>query len=139
AAKGEHFMWLADDDWIEAEYVERCVEELRSDRTLGLVAGLARYYRDDEHVIDERPIDLLAERPGARVVRYFSRVNMNGVLFGVARRADLLRIGFPDGGGGDWMLVAALAARGRLRTLRDVHIHRSMSGLGDDARALAAS
>jgi hypothetical protein len=139
AARGEHFMWLADDDWLDAEYIERCLAALIAEPRTSLVAGLARYYRDGEHVIDERPLDLSSDRAGARVVRYFSRVNMNGALFGVARREDVLRVGFPDVVGGDWMLVAAHAARGRVRTLRDVHIHRSMSGLGDDARALAES
>ena len=33
--------------------------------------------------------------------------------------------------------MAALAAKGRVRTLGDVHIHRSMSGLGSDASRLA--
>jgi hypothetical protein len=139
AARGEHFMWLADDDWLDPAYIERCRAELDSDSSLRLAAGVARYYRDGAHVVDERPMDLLAPRPAARVVRYFARVNMNGALFGVARREDLQAIGFPDVVGGDWMLVAALAAQGRVRTLRDVHIHRSMSGLGDDARALAES
>jgi glycosyltransferase involved in cell wall biosynthesis len=137
AARGEHFMWLADDDWIDAAYVERCLCELSSNAGLRLVAGLARYYRDDGSVIDERPTDLLSDRAGARIVRYFARVNTNGPLFGVARREDLLAIGFPEVVGGDWMLVAALAARGGVRTLREVHVHRSMSGLGSDARALA--
>jgi glycosyltransferase involved in cell wall biosynthesis len=139
AASGEHFMWLADDDWIDPAYVERCLDALARDDSLRLVAGLARYYRDGEHVIDERPINLLEERAAARVVRYFARVNMNGALFGIARREDLLQVGFPDVVGGDWLLVAALAARGGVRTLSDVHVHRSMSGLGGDARALAES
>ena len=76
---------------------------------------------------------------GARVLAYFARVNVNGALFGVARRADLRAIGFADAVGGDWRLVAALAARGRVRTLRDVHIHRSIEGLSSDAEALARS
>lgn len=139
AARGEHFMWLADDDWIDPEYIERCLGELGADPQLKLVAGLARYYRDGEYVVDERPTDLLDERPAARIVRYFARVNMNGALFGVARREDLLPIGFPDVVGGDWTLVAALAAQGMVRTLRDVHVHRALSGLGEDARGLAES
>jgi glycosyltransferase involved in cell wall biosynthesis len=139
AARGEHFMWLADDDWIDAGYIERCLAALRADPTLRLVAGLARYYREGEHVIDERPTDLLDERPAARIMRYFARVNMNGALFGVARREDVIAIGFPDVVGGDWMLVAALAARGRVRTLRDVYVHRSIGGLGEDPRVLAES
>ena len=61
-----------------------------------LVCGLARYHRDGRHAVDERPTDLLSARAGARVLAYFARVNVNGALFGLARRADLLAIGFAD-------------------------------------------
>jgi glycosyltransferase involved in cell wall biosynthesis len=138
AARGEYFMWLSDDDWIDREYVSRCLEALRRHGD-ALVCGLARYRADGRHVVDERPTDLLSRRPGARVLAYFARVNVNGALFGIARRTDLLEVGFADSVGGDWRLVSALAARGRIRTVRDVHIHRSMEGLSSDAVALARS
>ena len=136
-AQGEYFMWLSDDDWIDPGYVRRCLEELRADPETVLVCGAGRYHRDGEHVLDERAIDLTDRRPEARLVRYFARVSLNGPVFGVVAREDLVPIGFPPVIGGDWMLVAALAAKGRVRTLQDVHIHRSMSGLGSDASRLA--
>jgi glycosyltransferase involved in cell wall biosynthesis len=137
SALGEYFMWLSDDDWIDPAYVRRCVEELQADRDAVLVCGGGRYHRDGRHVLDERPIDLTARHASARLVRYFARVSLNGPVFGVVARDDLAPIGFPPVIGGDWMLVAALAAKGRVRTLPDVHIHRSMSGLGSDASRLA--
>jgi glycosyltransferase involved in cell wall biosynthesis len=139
AARGKYFMWLADDDWIEPEYVSRCLTALTADAATMLVCGLGRYYVGGRHVIDERPINLESLRPGARIVRYFSRVSLNGPLFGLARHSDLLTLGFPQDIGGDWLLVAGLAARGRVRTLADVHIHRAMDGLGADASRLAHS
>jgi glycosyltransferase involved in cell wall biosynthesis len=139
AARGEYFMWLADDDWIDPGYVSRCVAALQADRTSALVCGLGRNYQNGVHVTDDRPIDLDSERPEARVIQYFSRVSLNGPLFGLARREDMLAIGFPQSVGGDWMLVAGLAARGRVRTLLDVHVHRSLAGLGADASELARS
>jgi hypothetical protein len=139
AARGEYFMWLSDDDWIDPGYVSRCVAILRSDPSYALVAGLASYHAGGEHVVDERPTDLLSSRPGARVLAYFARVNVNGPLFGLARREDLTLRGFPDEVGGDWLLVAGMAARGRVRTLRDVRIHRSAEGLGTDPQSLARS
>jgi len=139
SARGEFFMWLSDDDWLDPGYARRCVEQLRADPSARLVCGLARYYRDGAPVVDERPIDLRSRRPGWRVVRYFGRVNMNGPLFGVARREDLLAAAFRDVVGGDWLLVSAIAAQGQVRTLADVHIHRSMSGLGSEAERLSRS
>jgi hypothetical protein len=138
-ARGEFFMWLSDDDWLDPQYVGRCLRVLQDDPGTRLVCGLGRYHRDGVHVVDERPTDLVSARPGTRVVRHFARVSLNGALFGVARRSDLLAVGFPQAVGGDWLLVAAMAAQGRVRTVPDVHIHRSLSGLSDDAGALARS
>lgn len=139
AARGEYFMWLADDDWLDPEYVHRCLTVLRADAAVRLVCGLARYYRRGQEVAMERPTDLVSARSGLRVLRFFTGVTMNGGLFGVARRRDLLDIGFAPEVGGDWLLVGALAGRGAIRTLTDVHIHRSAAGLGDDRVGLARS
>jgi glycosyltransferase involved in cell wall biosynthesis len=138
AATGEYFMWLADDDWLDPAYVSRCLAALEADPGAVLVCGLARYHRDGEHVADERPLDLSSSRPGLRVLRYFARVNVNGPLYGVAAREEHARVGFPAVVGGDWLLVAAHAARGRVLTLPDVHVHRSLTGLGADPERLAA-
>ena len=139
AAEAEHFMWLSDDDWLDAGYARRCLDVLLSDRAAVLVWGLARYYEGGQHVVDERPIDLTSARPAARVVRYFWRVSMNGPLFGVVRRRDLDAAPFRDVVGGDWFVIAALAARGKVCTLGDVHVHRSFTGLGSDPERLARS
>lgn len=138
AARGEYFMWLSDDDWLDESYVSQCLAAVRKDGHI-LVCGLARYHARGRHAVDERPTDLLSGRPGTRLLGYFARVNVNGALFGLARRADLAEIGFVDEVGGDWRLVGALASRGRIRTLRDVHIHRSLEGLSTDAERLARS
>lgn len=139
AARGEYFMWLSDDDWIDPTYVSACMAVLSSDPGYSLVGGLARYYTDGRHVVDERPTDLLSARPASRVLEYLARVNVNGVLFGVARRADLRELSFREQVGGDWLLVAGLAATGRVRTLPGVHIHRSLDGLSSDRQELGES
>jgi glycosyltransferase involved in cell wall biosynthesis len=139
AARGRFFMWLSDDDWLDPGYAQRCLDELCGEPGRRLVCGQALYYADRKLVAHERPIDLVARRPGARVLGYYTYVNMNGALFGIARRDDLLDIPFQEVVGGDWLLVAALASRGALRTLRDVHVHRSMEGLGADPDRLTRS
>ncbi len=139
AARGQYFMWLADDDWIDPDYVGYCLAALvTSDDTI-LVCGSGRYYMNEAHTIDERPINLSSARPGVRLLQYFARVSVNGPLFGVARRDDVLAMGFPPVVGGDWMLVASMAARGHVQTLDGVHIHRSLTGLGADGPSLARS
>jgi glycosyltransferase involved in cell wall biosynthesis len=136
-ARGRYFMWLADDDWIDPGYVAACVTALQDGASASLVCGSGRYYRDGAPLLEERPINLTSARASARVLRFFARVSLNGPMFGVAAREDLLTIGFPPVLAGDWLLVAEMAARGHVLTLDDVHIHRSASGLGSDAPRLA--
>ena len=136
-ARGERFMWLADDDWLDPSYVSRCLQALTPGTAIA--AGRARYYVDGAFRTLERRITLPERRPGARVAHFFAVNSMNGPLFGVARTADWRRFGFPDVVGGDWLLVAKMAQLGRIVTLDDVHIHRSMDGLGGDPERLARS
>ena len=136
-ARGEYFMWLADDDWLDPTYVSKCLGVLLAQPATVLVCGQARCYRDGDYVLTEHPIDLASSRAGLRLIAYFGQVSLNGLLFGVAHRNDLLAVGFRSVVAGDWSLVADLASRGRVRTLRDVHIHRSLDGLGSDPRRLA--
>jgi glycosyl transferase family 2 len=139
AARGEYFMWLSDDDWLDSDYARRCLDELRASPRRRLVCGQARYYTQGAQVADERRINLASRRPGTRVVQYYGMVSMNGPLFGVARRADMLETPFQEVPAGDWLLVGSFAARGEVCTLSDVHIHRSTDGLGGDEQRLAAS
>ena len=45
-ADGEYFIWLADDDWLAPDYVERCVEALRDADRAVLANGDAVYSGD---------------------------------------------------------------------------------------------
>jgi hypothetical protein len=136
-SRGEWFMWLADDDHLERSYLRRCLEELRADPTLAGVCGRGRYHVDGDEPVLERPLNLASRRAGARVLRYFGQVTLNGALYCVFPRAALASVPFRELMGGDWIVVGAMACRGRLRTLDDVHIERSAAGISADATALA--
>ena len=131
ATTGEYAMWLTDDDWIEPGYVSRCLAALRADPKLISVCGRGRYYRGEEMVVQERAMNLLQTRPAERVLKFYAQVTLNGVLYGVARREVLARHGFPHLLGGDWILMSTVACEGQIRTLEDVHIHRSIAGRSD--------
>ena len=136
-AGGDYFMWLSDDDEITPGYIRRCVDELEADPGLVGAGGRGRYHRHGEHVVLERAMNLTSRRASARVLRFYSQVTLNGALSSVWRRHQLLGIPFREVMAGDWVLVGALAARGRVRTLEDVNIVRSLSGVSTDPVALA--
>jgi glycosyltransferase involved in cell wall biosynthesis len=126
---GEYAMLLADDDWLDADYVERCLAELRARPDHALIGGLPRYYDGDSAVREGRLTNLAQESRGARMRRYLRGVDDNGIFYGLARNADLQRSApMRDVLGSDWLLVAALAFSGKVMTLPDTHVNRSLGG-----------
>jgi hypothetical protein len=135
---GEYFMWLADDDWIEPNYVEVCEEFLRRDESLQLVSGMASYHRSGKQVFMGETIRLLDPDPCNRVLGYYQSVIWNGVFYGLARTATMRStIPLQSRFGADWMLVASVAFRGGVLTVPMTTIHRSVEGASYDVRRLA--
>jgi glycosyltransferase involved in cell wall biosynthesis len=129
AARGQYVMVLADDDWIEVDYVARCRATLDADSQLALVCGSPVYHEPDGNTFAGVQIDLLDPDPARRVRRYFATVTDNVCIYGLIRRELLDRV-LPMRNclAGDWLLIARLAFLGCVRTDRDTHVHRSTDG-----------
>jgi glycosyltransferase involved in cell wall biosynthesis len=137
AAGGSLFMWLADDDWIDPGYVKACATWLDRHSDHIVVCGRGRYYRGGEQVFVERPVNLVSPSRTARLLGFYRTVTLNGPFYGVIRREPLLGLPKQKGAGNDWLLVAALAYSGMIRTLEGVSIHRSVEGTSVDESSLA--
>jgi len=139
-ARGELFMWLADDDWLDREYVEACTRVLVERPDHALVCGQSRYFRDDVFAFAERPVNLQQASPGSRVLAFYRTVTLNGPFYGLMRREHLLHAApLRNCVGADWLLVASVAYRGKVRTLDGVAINRSLEGASKDHAGLAGA
>ena len=138
-ARGTLFMWLADDDWLDPNYLERCAEVLVSSPGHTVVCGRDRYFRDGVFDSDGRVFDLEQESGPDRVVSYYRQVTLNGAFYGLMRRDLVAQVPTVNEMGGDWLIVAAMAFLGKLRTLSDTCVNRSMGGQSEDWAKLARS
>jgi glycosyltransferase involved in cell wall biosynthesis len=98
-AKGEYFCWAADDDEIDATYIETLVQALRQNP--GASVSMTGYTVDD--VISDPPIfldltkylyGLQGETPFLRLQRYIRQPDHLGksrLVWGLFRRTDILR------------------------------------------------
>jgi glycosyltransferase involved in cell wall biosynthesis len=136
-ARGQYFMFLGHDDWIEPSYLEKCRESLCSPPNVALAAGLAVYHAPGVTRPEHRLIHLVGAGRSLRVLAYLMRVHDNGVFYGVARREDLLRLTLEPVMGADWLWVARLAFLGRVVTRTDVSIHRDLGGSTKSHAAIA--
>jgi glycosyltransferase involved in cell wall biosynthesis len=140
-SRGEFFMWLGDDDWISPTYVTACLRAFAPD--VGVVCGFDRYFNDGEFSFEGPRLTLLADDPEERLLSYYRQVTVNGTFYGVMRRRLLAQIVPPDAMGGDWVMMAAMAYLGKIKTLDDVSVCRDVGGestkLGVLARKLGMS
>ena len=136
AATTPFFMWLADDDWIDPGYVARCSSVLQANPDHVVVCGRGRYYRDGTYAFTERAVNLVSASRRARLLGFFRTVTLNGPYYGVMRRDAIPESPARRRVGSDWLLVAALAYTGKIRTVDGVSIHRSAEGASQDADSL---
>lgn len=135
-ASGEFFMWLADDDWLDHEYVGRCMEVLLNHADHALVCGTAKYFRDGQLEFTGEPIDLPEETGAERMRSYYRQIVHNGTFYGVIRRR-FLNFSLPlNTLGGDWLLIATVAYQGKIATVPDVAVYRNCGGLSRSLEAI---
>jgi hypothetical protein len=136
-ARGELFMWLGDDDWLDADYVSRCARIMNADRAYSVVAGLAHYYTNGKLVHEGESISLTANSPEQRLLEYYRCVQRNGVFYGLMRRQLISAVATRECLGNDWMMIAALAYLGKVETLAETRVYRSM-GVSSEWSSLLA-
>jgi hypothetical protein len=140
AFRGEYAVLLADDDWLDADYVSRCLSVIRTSADHALVAGVPRYHLDGRAVREGDQTELLDDRPSTRMRRYLRRVDDNGIFYGLSRTEQLRRSApMPDVLGADWLLVAGLAFAGKVRTLSETHVNRSLGGTSQSVPGILAT
>ena len=137
AAHGEYFMWLADDDWIDPNYISLCTAYLSAHPDFVLAAGYAQY-AETEDSCGTAGINaaLTEDTPRERIASYYRTVLDNGAFYGVVRRAYLQRLPIRRIMGSDWFMMASLAAWGKVATLPGATLHRSAGGISKDAESM---
>ncbi|MGI8557472.1 MAG: glycosyltransferase family 2 protein [Solirubrobacteraceae bacterium] len=125
--RGDYVLMLADDDWLDPDYVERCLTAMRTGDAL--VCGRARYESADFGSI----VDLEQDDSAQRVLAYYRQVSDNAAFYGVMPRTVLSAAApLRNVLGNDWLLLAAVAHQGRIRTIEETSIHRAMDGTSAD-------
>lgn len=139
-ATGKYFMWLADDDWIDENYVEECLSLLTARPELILVGGRAVFHHEDGTTRTCSPLNVFQEKPSRRVVAYLWAVLDNSIYYGVAPLEELRRtLPLRRRIGDDWRVVADLAFLGQIETTPHATLHRSTGGASANLASLKAT
>jgi glycosyltransferase involved in cell wall biosynthesis len=136
-ARGQYFMWLGDDDWLSESYLSRCANELLTRPEVSLACGTAKYFDGNELAFEGVRMTLVEDSPSERVVEYYRRVSDNGTFYGLMPRELLVQLPAGTSIGSDWLLIAAIALKGKVVTLDDIVVFRARDGVSSDLKALA--
>lgn len=132
AATKPFFMWAADDDWIEPNFVELCLAEFERSPELVLVTPEAQFDTPDG------PYPFFAEGDKLRALQYHSPGQyaadfvdclFGNLVYGVHRREALFHLGRPlldwcDAPLNEFGLLTILASKGPIRSLETVGWHK---------------
>lgn len=126
-ASGEYFLWHGDDDYLDSDYIERCVMVLERDSTVVLASGIAAYHYAGERVISRfgNIMNPTSSSPIIRNIHYFSNVWENCIFCGVYKTKALDSCSIYDLLGGDWLWISEILVQGKAVVLPEVYVHRS--------------
>jgi glycosyltransferase involved in cell wall biosynthesis len=128
-AHGDFYMALADDDWLESNYISECIRVLLEEPDLVLACGKPRMFQGEQYYRDGLKPVLLQESATQRVVKYLRWVEENVPFHGVMRRELAASVPpMPNVLAGDWLYVASIAFKGKIRTLESTAINKTMGG-----------
>ncbi len=129
-ATGEFFMRLADDDWIDLNYVESCLNFLLENRDYSGAYGYARIYNSNNEFVRNDPQIKLEQKTGAeRVINYLQRVECNGTYYGLIRKSHFPYLKTERQIADDWLVVARVIFLGKYKMVENANSYITTGGI----------
>jgi glycosyltransferase domain-containing protein len=124
-ASGKYFLWHADDDYLDSDYIRKCVNALEDDATLVLAYGLSTFHAANNEIIHYgKQIELNSKSSTFRVLKYLWQVSDNSIFYGVYRTDPLKDCIVPNILAGDWAWIAAVVSLGKAHRVPNILVHR---------------
>jgi glycosyltransferase involved in cell wall biosynthesis len=132
-ARGDYFMWAADDDWWSLTFIERCVSELISLGRRFVAVGMeAQYFVGDEELEffpEGRAFYSGAIGDPSGRVDHMLRNGYGNLFYSLFRREGLIdgdrtALDFMEPHGNELPMFVEVAARGNWRILPSVGLHK---------------
>lgn len=126
SASGTFRMWLADDDWLDSNFVGSAVSALIADPDVVMVTAQCKVHREGELAEMARRINIASDSAARRVIRYYATVSGNSAFYGLYKAEVVTTIELAaDKISADWQFLATVALAGKVRTVGTTSIHRN--------------
>lgn len=142
-ATGKYFMWLADDDIISEQFVEKTVTFLEANGDYSMASGMP--FRVEQQIPEPRPLPVLSLENSSKQKRlssYIFNVADNCVFYSLFHKnqIDSAWRALPSYIASDQLLIIRLLYFGKSKILPDVSVFKSFDGISNqDPKTFAAS
>lgn len=136
-ATGKYFMWVADDDELEKDVLDKYVLFLETHPAYSLVSGEIKYWLENKQDMCERGFTFEQKSSSLRVINYYAKVVYGGMMHGLMRRELTQHIGLRKTIGNDFHFIANLAFLGEIKHLDFVGYHKHFGGTSKDFKQYA--
>ncbi len=122
---GKYFMWHNDDDFLDPNYIEVCVNWLEADPTLTTYSGVGKYFYENGMLSHTgNIINCTSKSALLRVIKDVWSVGENSIFYGLHRVDRVKHIPFPNIVAVDWAWMIAALISGRALVTNTVFINR---------------
>ncbi len=124
-ANGAFFLWVADDDWLDENYIEECLSKLQINNEVVLCSGVSKNYLNDKFLEIEATVSYMQERVIDRIYSYHERPQGN-CFYGVYRMAVFQKCKLKHCHGQDWIFLAEIMCQGKIDFSPNTFKHTSL-------------
>jgi glycosyltransferase involved in cell wall biosynthesis len=118
-SKGKYFMWAAQDDLREKDFIEKCLLVLEGDPEISLCASRVIYISPDGSEAGRKEIALSTKGMGVaqRIKSFLKGRGNDPVFYGLIRRSALEGMSLENLMGQDYLFVFRLLLKGHIETV----------------------
>lgn len=129
-SKGEYFMWLCDDDWIDSTYIQECLKYKLNNPTYAVVSGKTKFYWKNKFAFYGEVINVTEDSGFERVLSFYDHQlgTANCPNFGILETSKIRLIPLKRILGHDNVFLSNVAFLGKIKTIDNVCIHRRLGG-----------
>lgn len=140
-AKGKYILWLCDDDWLEADYIQKCFQYKLENPFYETVYGSTMFYEGEKFAFYGAEITVEEETPFTRVLSFYDKQlgTANCPNFGIIEIDRIKNIPLKRILGHDNVWMGNIAFQGKIKMLNSTYIHRRLGGSSDSLVKSAAT
>lgn len=138
---GEYFKFLADDDWIDYNYVERCMAFLLENPAYSIAYGIGNLCSLNGEFIKLDPkMDIEFDDADKRVKYYYENVLNNSPFYGVFKRNQVLQyFSFENLIAIDWVVIARFVFLNKCKLISETNSFISTGGISSNIETMCVN